>query len=227
MATIHRKMGIYTPISVRWFYGGEAQERLIRMIEQIKNIINDAKDRFSVWLDRYEPRKGGNHITERNLSFQFAQSFLEKHPTGMVFMEAPIRNAGGDKKKYNNHLDTYLHSDTFDILLECKNFYRKEHIDAIGADIKRMREVLAEVHDRHIGQKKNNPNPTYGVVLAESWRLENVQWWKSGNTTKAKEKWPTRSTNLPDGWEYGCVEVNRNSGGKTLFWLYGISKKQL
>ena len=191
------------------------------MIKQVEAIINDAKDRFNLWLERYEPWQGENHTTERNLSFQFATAFLKLNPDGLAFMEVPFAIPPGTHN--NNHLDAYLHTDEFDLLLECKNIYAPSHINMITADIKRMNaNLINQIHKRH----KNEPSKTHGVVFAETWYPHVADWWedKYKGTRKA---WKDEELKLPTGWEYKSktIYVHNEEPNGTLFWLYGVSEE--
>jgi hypothetical protein len=186
------------------------------MHEEIIKIIDNAQTRFKEWLDRYKPWHADNGITERNLSFQFATSFLSLNQNGLVFMEVPFAATPGGPCRY--HLDAYLHSDEFDLLLECKIVFAPSHIRAIAADIARMKqELLLQINERHGGTK---PSKTYGVVLAETWNREIAEWWR-GN--KEMPKWSRDG--LPDKWHYDFIKVTQviEKTEWNLFWLYGIS----
>jgi hypothetical protein len=186
------------------------------MNEEVDNILQNAQFRFEGWLRRYKPWHGDNGITERNLSFQFATAFLDINPTGLVFMEVPFATTTGGPCRY--HLDAYLHSNEFDLLLECKIVFAPSHIRAIAADIERMRHIPKHIFDRHVDIK---PNKTQGIVLAETWDPQIAKWWKNKN-----EKLPKWSrAGLPDNWHYDVVIVKQVTEERewTLFWLYGVS----
>lgn len=186
------------------------------MHEVVNKLLLNAQGRFKDWLNRYKPWHGDNGITERNLSFQFATSFLSLNQNRLVFMEVPFATTPGGPCRY--HLDAYLHSDEFDLLLECKIVFAPSHIRAIAADIDRMGYALDHIYNRHVDTK---PNKTYGVVLAETWDRKVAEWWKNRN--EEKPKWSR--TGLPDEWHYDFLEVTQVTENTewTLFWLYGVS----
>jgi len=188
---------------------------------QIEKIMEHARKRFAGWLDRYHPWHSDNHITERNLSFQFAQSFLSELKDGMVFLEAPVTN-GGDRT--DNHLDTYLHSQTLDIVLECKNFWAKRHVEAVKTDIERISTKFTQLLERHCPPGQGT-QPVHGMVLAECWRRDHAEWWKG---EKFKE-WPAREAEFPNGWTFGYLTIHTHKEGAdgTLYWLYGYSVEPL
>ncbi len=194
-------------------------KRIAILISQVEAIINDAKYRFNLWLENYEPWQGENHTTERNLSFQFATAFLKLNPGGLAFMEVPFAIPPSTKKK--NHLDVYLHTKEFDLLLECKNIYAPSHIKMITADIERMNaDLINQIHSRH----KIKPSKTHGVVFAETWYPHVVDWWE-GKYQGTKKAWKDEELKLPTGWNYKAKKIYEHSKKPdgTLFWLYGVS----
>lgn len=56
----------------------------------VLQLLQHARDRLAAWLGRYEAWHGVNGITERNLSFQVATSFLAQFADGVAFMEVPF-----------------------------------------------------------------------------------------------------------------------------------------
>jgi len=187
------------------------------MHEEVNKILHNAQARFEGWLRRYKPWHVDNGITERNLSFQFATAFLSLNPNGLVFMEVPFATTTSGPCRY--HLDAYLHSDEFDLLLECKIVFAPSHIRAIAADITRMGNALDHIYNRHVDTK---PSKTYGVILAETWDPKIAGWWKNRN--EEMPKWSRAC--LPDEWHYDFVEVTQvkeKTTEWTLFWLYGVS----
>jgi len=194
-------------------FGRERQN----MHEEVKKLLLAAKIRFAKWLEIYKPWHGVNGITERNLSFQFATAFLEHYSEGLALMEVPFAASIGGRR--HNHLDAYFHTAEFDLLLECKIVYAMSDVLAIADDIERMGPgLIQQIHERHVGPK---PRPTYGVVMAETWRYDIAEWWQGKD--KALPRWPRNC--LRDDWHYDFVKVfqeNKNTEG-TLYWLYGVS----
>jgi hypothetical protein len=189
------------------------------LIEKIEAIINDARERFNAWVGTYEPWQGENHTTERNLSFQFATAFLKKYPEGFAFMEVPFAIP---PSTYNpNPLDAYLHTQDFDLLLECKNIYAPSHIKNIVSDIERMNfNLVDQIHNRH----KVKPTKTHGVVFAETWYQHVSDWWED-NSKATRKKWIDSELRLPERWNYRTKNIYKNEKNpkETLFWLYGVS----
>lgn len=190
---------------------------IMKMNDEIIKLVLNAKTRFAKWLQVYQPWHGINGITERNLSFQFATSFLENYPEGIAIMEVPF-SASKDGRRHN-HLDAYFHTANFDLLLESKIVYRKSDVISIADDIERMGpKLFSQIQDYHVSPRYQ---PTYGVVLAETWRYDIAEWWKGKD--EPLSNWPRES--LPDNWYYDFVMVHRVNNNKegTLYWLYGIS----
>lgn len=190
------------------------------MQEAIIGILEHARDRFTSWICQYQPWHKENGITERNLSFQIATSFIALVNGGMAFMEVPF--AAEDKTRTNKHLDAYLFSPTLALLVESKIFWTPEHIRSVGADIDRMTpELVQQLRDRH---SNTLPRQTYGLVIAEAWNSEIADWW-SGND-KARPRWnrgPLTNPRPYGTWQFGAITVHQVIPGGTLFWLYGIS----
>jgi hypothetical protein len=155
-----------------------------------------------------------NGITERNLSFQFAVSFLNRFPDGHVFTEVPFSLSS---KRADKHLDAYLFNDTYSIFLECKIVWAESHFNAISADIVRIPKMVKEVQNRHTNAICPIP---YGMILAETWRDDVANWWRGDNDSK---KW-SRDI-LPPNWHYDFIEVHKDHGEfeGTLYWLYAVS----
>lgn len=206
------------------------------MITKLDKIIETASDRFAHWVTTYRPWHGENHTTERNLSFQLATAFLDLHENGIAFMEVPFTidtiETVSDKKiikKRSNHLDAYLHAEDFDLLVECKNIYAPSHIDSIVKDIERMdQNLISQIHERY---KKTKPVRTYGVVFAETWYPHVADWWVDNKNAGNKQSWQKEELKLPDGWKFKKLKVyddkQDNRQPETLFWLYGVSEKEL
>ena len=190
------------------------------MITIVEDIICNAQKRFVEWVNIYAPWEGQNHTTERNLSFQFATAFLDLHPGGLVFMEVPFSTPPSTHS--NNHLDAYLHTADFDLLLECKNIYAPSHIKMIKSDIERMNtNLIDQIHSRH----KNKPVRTHGVVFVETWYSHVEQWWSNeydGNKKAGKDE----DLKLPGGWKYKSKRIYEHNKEpfETLYWLYGVSE---
>lgn len=184
----------------------------------IQALVDRAADHFSASLKRFKPWHGGNTITERNLSFQFGTAFLRHFPDGLVFMEAPFLH--GDRKRADTHIDSYLFSQQLAVMLECKVVWAKDHIDSIASDMARLSpEVLRQIQDRHRGEEARVAKNSIATILAETWRLENVEWW-CGDAAK-KPGW-SRDLLPKEGWTYGSRKVFREHDGPegTLYWLY-------
>ena len=205
------------------------------MITKVDKIIETASTRFAHWVATYRPWHGENHTTERNLSFQLAKAFLDLHENGIAFMEVPFtvdaEETVYDKKaikKRSNHLDAYLHADDFDLLVECKNIYAPSHIDSIVKDIERMNQnLITQIHARY----ETKPVRTYGVVFAETWYRHVADWWVDNTNAGKRKSWQKEDLKLPAGWKYKKMEVcedkQDNKRPETLFWLYGVSEKEL
>jgi hypothetical protein len=184
----------------------------------VQALVDHAADHFSTSLRSFKPWHRTNGITERNLSFQFATAFLRYFPDAFAFMEVPFTFQ--DRKRADTHLDAYLFAEQLAVLLECKTVFSKGHIDAIAADMARMSPpTLRQIQERHrdagAGQAKN----TVSMILADTWRLENAEWW-CGKAAR-KPRWS--SDLLPrTGWTYGSKTVFKEHDGPegTLYWLY-------
>jgi hypothetical protein len=187
------------------------------MIDQVRDIVNDAKGRFRSWVKIYRPWEGDNHTTERNLSFQFAPAFLDLHHDALVFTEVPFKDDKGPKS--NKHLDTYLYSQSsgLGLLLESKNAFGQSHLPKVVADMKRMNNFLvAQINKRHKGLK---PQSTHGVILIETWYRHMATWWID---PQAEGRWQGVLDPRPPDWTFDVAEVLKD-GKDTLFWLYGVS----
>jgi hypothetical protein len=131
-------------------------------------------------------------------------------------------------KKRSNHLDIYLHADDFDILVECKNIYAPSHIIGIVNDVNRMNEnLIVQIHNRY----RVKPVRTYGVIFAETWYSHIAEWWVDNTNAENKKTWQKNDLKLPTDWIYKKLEVcedkQENKPNETLFWLYGVSAKEL
>lgn len=192
------------------------------MQADVLQLLEHARDRFASWLRQYQAWHGINGITERNLSFQVATSFLARFPDGIAFMEVPFATA--DNARTDKHLDAYLFNPALALLVESKIVWAPRHISWLCEDIDRMTpELIQQLRIRH---SSTPPQQTYGLVLAETWSAEIADWW-SGND-KARPRWQ-RGALLPPRphgvWQFGALTVHQVRAGRegTLFWLYGIS----
>lgn len=184
----------------------------------IQALVDRAADRFSASLRSFKPWHGVNGITERNLSFQFATSFLSHFPDAFAFMEVPFTFQ--DRKRTDTHLDAYLFSKQLAVLLECKTVFSKDHIDSIVLDMARMSPpMFRQIQERHREAGARQAKKTVSMILADTWRLENAEWW-CGEAAK-KPRW-SRDLLPEEGWNYGSKMVFREHDGTegTLYWLY-------
>ena len=134
-------------------------------------------------------------------------------------MEVPF--AIPPNKNNHNHLDAYLHTQDFDLLLECKNIYAPSHIKNIAADVERLNLNLVEqIRRRH----KVKPTKSHGVVFAETWYQHIADWWED-NSSVTRKGWA--ELRLPIGWNYKTKTIyqNEKKPKETLFWLYGVSEQ--
>lgn len=191
----------------------------------IQALVDRAADHFSGSLRKFKPWHGVNGITERNLSFQFATAFLRHFPDSLAFMEVPFTFQ--DRKRADTHLDAYLFSEQLAILLECKIVWAKDHVDAMAADMARLSPpMLRQIQERHRDAGARQARNTVAMILAETWRLENAEWW-CGETAK-KPRWSADL--LPrEGWTYGSKVVFKEHDGPegTLYWLYAYQRLSL
>ena len=187
----------------------------------IQALIDRAAEHFSASLRTFKPWEGKNGITERNLSFQFATAFLRHFPEAIAFMEVPFKFE--DRKRADTHLDAYLFSKQLAVLLECKTVFSKGHIDEIGSDVSRMSHpMLRQIQERHRDAGTCQAKNTVSMVLADTWRVENAEWW-CGEAAK-KTRW-SRDLLPKEGWTYGSKEVFKEHAGSegTLYWLYAYT----
>jgi hypothetical protein len=191
------------------------------MLADVVRILEHAGGRFSLWLRQYEAWHGNNGITERNLSFQVAISFLSQFPDGVAFMEVPFATA--DARRTDKHLDAYLFSSALALLLESKVVWEPRHFDSVSDDIDRMTPaLLQQLHARH---SATPPLRTHGLVIAETWNSDIADRWR-GNDNKGRRWNRTRlSAARQNGvWQFGALTVHQVGPGHdgTLNWLYGI-----
>ncbi len=191
------------------------------MTTDVLPLLENARDRFSLWLSRYRAWHGVNGITERNLSFQIATSFLARYPDGSAFMEVPFSD--GPAKRTDKHLDAYCLSAPLALMFEAKIVWAPQQVSWIADDIARMTPALAsQLRTRHTALL---PARTRGLVVAETWSRGIESWWCGDDS--ARPRWQ-RAAILPpkltEGWRFGSVTVHRASEAReeTLIWLYGI-----
>lgn len=187
----------------------------------VQALVDRAAEHFSASLRTFKPWHGVNSITERNLSFQLATAFLKHFPDAFAFMEVPFTFQ--DRKRADTHLDAYLFSEQLAILLECKIVWAKDHIDAIVSDMARMSPaMLRQIQERHRDAGARQAKDTVSMVLAETWRVENVEWW-CGEAAR-KPRW-SRDVLPTEGWTYGSKKVFKEHDGPegTLYWLFAYS----
>ena len=190
------------------------------MQEVVIDILEHACDRFTSWVSQYQAWHGNNGITERNLTFQVATSFLARVNDGIAFMEVPF--AAKDKSRTDKHLDAYLFSPALALLVESKIVWAPQHIRSVGEDIDRMTPKL--VQQLRVRHSSTPPPQTYGLVIAETWRSEIADWWRGND--KARPRWdrgPLTSPRPYGAWQFGTITVHQVIPEGTLFWLYGIS----
>jgi hypothetical protein len=184
----------------------------------MQGLVDRAADHFSASLRAFKPWTVQNAITERNLSFQLATAFLRHFPDGFAFMEVPFTFK--DRKRADTHLDAYLFSKPLEILLESKVVWAKDHIDSIVADMERMSpQVLVQIQKRHRETGASQARSTVAMILAETWRSENAEWW-CGAAAK-KPRW-SRDLLPTEGWKYDSKMVFKEHDGPegSLHWLW-------
>jgi hypothetical protein len=185
-------------------------------------VLEHARDRFATSLASFKPWHGVNGITERNLTFQVAASFLQLIPESQAFMEVAFRSTSSNRT--DRHLDGYLLSPELAVIVEAKIVYRPQHVSWISADIERMStELIEQLQARH---PSTRPRSTHGLVLAETWNPEIVAWWHGEDG--ARPRW-VRDRLIPvpfrDAWSFNSLEVYRSGPSRegTLHWLYATS----
>jgi hypothetical protein len=190
----------------------------------VEEILGTAKERFNKWLQNFKPWHGEAGIPERNLSFQFATSFLQHFPRGMAFMEVSFTRQE-ERSGSRKHLDTYLVANELAILLECKRaVYNQAVVQEIDYDMRRMTpDVLLQLQQRH---PTIRPERTIGVVLAETWRFETAQLWNGNSHPMSNLSLDC----LPVEWKRGYLQIHTLGSAdavreteRRLYWLYAVS----
>ena len=188
----------------------------------VLQLLQHARDRFAAWLGRYEAWHGVNGITERNLSFQVATSFLAQFNDSVAFMEVPFSAAEGGRT--DKHLDAYLFSPALALLVESKIVWAPRHVSWVAEDIDRMTPpLISQLRRRHIG---THPQATHGLVVAETWSADIANWWAGEDGARPRwQRGPLLTARPYGAWQFGFLPVHQARPGRegTLFWLYGVS----
>lgn len=203
-------------------HGGIEMPQKVVTQPTIEALIDRAADQFSASLRVFKPWHRTNGITERNLSFAFATAFLKHFPDGLAFLEVPFTFR--DRRRADTHLDAYLFATQLEILLECKTVFAKEHIDSIVLDMARMSpSMFQQIQERHRDAGARQAKDTVTLILADTWRLENAEWW-CGAAAK-KPRW-SRDLLPKEGWTYGSRLVFKEHDGAegSLFWLWAYKR---
>ena len=189
----------------------------MRKNQIIENTIKEASKKFRNQLKKYWPAEGYNGFHERNLSFQFANAFLNR-PGACSFMEVPFLN---DKsKRYDRHFDAYVFDKRIGILVECKRLYQIEKNKEIINDLKRMNKTnINKVMKRH--HDNSRPKSIYALIIAESWSDNINDWWVNGSSETIKWKHSEYRKNMI----YDIMEVAKRN--ETLYWLYCYREIQI
>jgi hypothetical protein len=135
----------------------------------IKNVFDETCKRYENILKNYYPSFDLIGFTERNLTFNFCNSFFKiaNNDELVIWQEVPIKNQENNAKK--EHFDSLIinERDKSLFLIEAKRLNSKTQFERIEADIQRMRDKWDDIKF-----SKNYDEKTFSkylIVLADIW----------------------------------------------------------
>lgn len=135
----------------------------------IKDVFNGMVKRYEVILKKYYPAFGSNGFTERNLTFNFCNSYLELSSDYkddvIIWQEVPIKIP--DTKKSNNHIDSLIIDNERKLLIfiEAKRIRNERTYQSLEDDIKRIKDNYQNIP----GIDNDTILKKYGVFLTDIW----------------------------------------------------------
>lgn len=211
----------------------------------ISTILDSAALSYGTSLLQLNPwgsESNNKVIAERNISFHIARSFTNCMACGVAFMELRFLRTSINgitlTPPKTCRLDVYCMSPEIAILLEVKTFFDRSEIDKGG---KGILDDMDRVDSKYPNQQqqrhpKTIPQDTRGLVVVESWKQHNRQWWlQPGNPIDLHGFTPLQTAKLiaykQAGWIFGSVFVGTFpvslSKGRTrhdpCHWLYCYS----
>lgn len=106
----------------------------MRMEKKIEKAMETLRSDYQESLESYDPRKGKNGITERNLTFQFVKAFLQQNDKAHSFMEVPFKPRN---QKYK-HFDAIIFDPVSLIIIESKRLFQIDKARDIHNDVDRI-----------------------------------------------------------------------------------------
>jgi len=135
----------------------------------IKNVFDETCKRYENILKNYYPSFDSIGFTERNLTFNFCNSFFKiaNNDELVIWQEVPIKNQENNAKK--EHFDSLIINDKDKslFLIEAKRLNSKVKIEELESDLARMYKKWSQIkfsdyYDEKIYSK-------YLIVLADIW----------------------------------------------------------
>ncbi|AWL10842.1 hypothetical protein HMF8227_00336 [Saliniradius amylolyticus] len=147
-------------------------------------------------MSRFRPCKPQGEMAEANLTFSFIHSALRTCPQAGWGLEVPFTDGDKSNSPWNKHIDGYLFVDNTLYLIEVKRDYPvSDFSDYVCKDLKRLssphladafvRMLDRPVYSQPLGQIK----AVKAVLLADTWRAENVRYWASAELKGEKQRW--------------------------------------
>lgn len=124
-------------------------------------------------LHELYPAIGSNFFTEKNLSVNFCNAYLQKqNPEAIVWYERAIADG---KNKNNNHIDAFLFDPITDggsiFLIESKRLQNAEKLSEIEEDWIRLgRPENIAAASTNLARGKEGVHSVFRVVLIDAWR---------------------------------------------------------
>jgi hypothetical protein len=180
----------------------------------IEQTIKEAINTFSNTLEKIYPAYNDNGFNERNLTFHFANAFINLRKNSNAIMEIPFYNE--KNRKHDTHIDAYLFDKEIGIFLESKRMNNLSKANEVSNDLinKMNKKNLSYIRKKcHLNEY---PEKTFIMVLCETWNEGHKSWW-----TKDKyisEEW--KDISFPYKLYYGRKDVKKWKDESLLSWLY-------
>lgn len=140
----------------------------LEKIDFFENVFNRMIERYKVIFKNYYPAFHSNGFTERNLTFNFCNSYLELssnfNDDVLIWQEVPIKNLDSDK--FNNHIDSLIIDKKENILIfiEAKRIRNNRTYNLLKDDIDRV------LKNQNIPPVKDITHfEKYGLFLTDIW----------------------------------------------------------
>lgn len=140
----------------------------LEKIDFFENVFNRMVERYQIILENYYPAFQSNGFTERNLTFNFCNSYFELssnfNDDVLIWQEVPIKNLNSNK--LNNHIDSLIIDINKKILIfiEAKRIRNIKTYNLLKEDISRVlkNQNIPPFEDISLFEK-------YGLFLTDIW----------------------------------------------------------